>query len=111
MPMTEKCYREIQAHSQLAGVSPIEAIILLAVPIVLAPFFTLMDINLLFAFVIDIFVYALLRFSNRLSGFDHGLVSFLSFHFIWPKQLSGFKLDEHDYLRKKTEQEKQVNAA
>ena len=101
--MTEKCYREIQTPGQLGGVSIIEILVLLAIPIMLAPLFTFLEINLLFIFVIDIGVYAVLRAGNRISGFDHGVFSFIYYHFIWPRKLSGYTLDEHDYLCKKRE--------
>jgi hypothetical protein len=97
--MLEKCYREIQAHGQLGGVSIIEIMILLAFPIMLAPIFTWLGLNLLFVLALDLILYALLRFGNRISGFDYGVVSFFSFNFIWPRRLSGFNLDEHDYLK------------
>ena len=99
--MTEKCYREIQSPSQLGGVSPVEAFVLLAVPIVLAPIFTVLGINLIFALAADVVLYTILRFGNRLSGFEHGIVSYVSFHFRWPRKLSGFNLREHDYLRQR----------
>jgi len=98
--MAEKCYREIQSHGQLAGVSPIEAIILLAVPIVLAPILTVLNINLLFSLALALVLYAILRLSSTVSGFDHGAISFILYHFVWRRNLSSFALDEHDYLRR-----------
>ncbi len=98
--MTEKCYREIQAHGQLGGVSLLELIILLAFPIALAPVFVWLKLNLLIIFALDVALYAVLRMGNRVSGFDYGVLSFFSFHFLWPRQLSAFVLEEHDYLRR-----------
>ena len=98
--MTEKCYREIQSHGQLGGVSPIELIVLIGFPILVAPVLTMLDLNLLLAFALDAIVYAVLRISNRLSGFEHGVISFLNFQFVWPRKLPAFPLEEHDYLRR-----------
>ena len=49
-----------------------------------------------------------LRFGNRVSGFDYGVISFLSFHLLWPRQLSAFGLEEHDYLRRAQTTEKKA---
>jgi hypothetical protein len=84
----------------LGGVSLIELFILLGFPIALAPVFVWLNLNLLFVFALDLVLYALLRMGNRVSGFDYGVISFFSFHFLWPRQLSGFALEEHDYLRR-----------
>lgn len=106
--MTEKCYREIQAHGQLGGVSLIELFILIAFPIALAPVFIWLELNLLFVFALTLVLYAALRFGNRISGFDYGVISFLSFHLFWPRQLSAFVLEEHDYLRRAPMTEKKA---
>ena len=98
--MNEKCYREIQARGQLGGVSLFELLALLAFPIALAPLFVWLELNLLFVFALDVALYAVLRLGNRVSGFEYGVISFLSFHFFWPRQLSAFGLDEHDYVRR-----------
>lgn len=95
----EKCYREIQSPGELFGISFVEIMVLIAVPLLLAPFFTLIKINLIYALAIDALLYALVRFSNRLSGFEYGVISALCYHFVWPRQLSGYVLDEHDYIR------------
>ena len=97
--MTDKCYREIQTPGQLGGVSVLELFILIAFPIALAPLFIWLKLNLLIVFALDVALYAVLRLGNRVSGFEHGVISFFSFHFLWPRQLSAFVLDEHDYLR------------
>ncbi len=98
--MNDKCYREISAHGQLGGVSLIELLALLAFPIALAPLFVWLELNLLFVFALDVALYAVLRMGNRISGFDHGVISLISFHFFWPRQLSAFGLEENDYLRR-----------
>jgi len=83
-----------------------ELLLLLAFPIALAPIFIWLKLNLLIVFALALILYTALRFGNRVSGFDYGVISFLSFHFFWPRQLSGFALEEHDYLRQTASGEK-----
>ena len=106
--MTEKCYREIQAHGQLGGVSIIELFVLIAFPIALAPLFVWLELNLLIVFALTLMLYAVLRVGNRVSGFDFGVISFLSFYLLWPRQLSAFVLEEHDYVRRAQSTEKKA---
>ena len=73
----EKCYRDIQSRGQIAGLSLLEVFILLAVPILLFPFFTLLNLNFGIILVIEILLYKLFRLAARVSNFDYGLASFV----------------------------------
>lgn len=95
----EKCYRDIQHRGQIAGLNVLEVFILLGVPLLLAPIFTLLNINLGIIFLIDFFLYLLFRLAAKVSPFDFGLVSFVFSRFIWPRRLSGFGLDEQKYIK------------
>jgi hypothetical protein len=99
--MEEKCYRDLQSHGEIAGVGLFALLALIAVPILLFPIFTLLEINFFYILVIDIALFVLFRMANRVSPFAHGLVSFVCFYFIWPKKLSAYKLEEKDYLVRK----------
>ncbi|RMD99968.1 MAG: hypothetical protein D6814_04570 [Calditrichaeota bacterium] len=96
----EKCYRDLQTHSEIGGLSLFELIALLAVPILLFPIFTLLDISFLFILLVEIAMFFLFRLANKLSPFNFGLASYVFYHFIWPRKLSAYKLEEHDYLIK-----------
>lgn len=95
----EKCYRDIQSRGQLAGLSLIEVFILLGVPILLFPIFTLLKLSFGIILVIDVLLYLLFRLAARSSQFDYGLVSLVYSRFIWPRQLSAFGLDEKRYFK------------
>lgn len=105
--MIEKCYRDIQSRGQLAGLSLVEVFILLGVPILLFPIFTLLKLSFGIILIIDVLLYALFRFAARSSQFDYGLISFFYFQFIWPRHLSAFGADEKIYL--KEDEEKLLN--
>ncbi len=106
--MIEKCYRDIQSRGQLAGLSLVEVFILLGVPILLFPIFTLLKLSFGIILIIDVLLYALFRLAARSSQFDYGLMSVIYFRFIWPRQLSAFGADERIYL--KEDEEKLLNA-
>lgn len=95
----EKCYRDIQNRGQIAGLNILEIFILLGVPLLLFPIFTLIGINVVFIFLIEIVLYFLFRLASRISTFDFGLVSYIFSHLIWPRHLSAFTLDERRYLK------------
>jgi len=97
----EKCYRDIQSRGQIVGLSLLEVFILLAVPILLFPIFTLLKLSFGIILVIEIFLYALFRLAARVSHFDYGLASFVYSRFIWPRQLSAYGLDEKEYIKDK----------
>ncbi|MCI0515524.1 hypothetical protein L0128_20105 [candidate division KSB1 bacterium] len=97
----EKCYRDIQHRGQIAGLNLLEVFILLGVPLMLFPIFTLLKINFGIILLIDFFLYVLFRLAARVSHFDYGLASFIFARFIWPRRLSGYILDEQQYLRNK----------
>jgi hypothetical protein len=99
--MEEKCYRDLQSRGEIAGVGLFELLALVAVPILLFPVFTLLDLSFFFILVIDLILFVLFRMANRVSPFEHGLASYVCFHFIWPRKLSAYKLEERDYLVKK----------
>jgi len=99
----EKCYRDIQSRGQIAGLSLLEIFILLAVPILLFPFFTLLNLNFGIILVIEIFLYTLFRLAARVSHFDYGLASFVYSRFIWPRSLSAYGLDEKEYIKDKVQ--------
>jgi hypothetical protein len=95
----EKCYRDIQSRGQLGGLSLLEVFILLAVPILLAPIFTLLKLSFGIILVIEILLYTLFRLAARASHFDYGLASFVYSKLVWPKQLSAYGLDEKRYIK------------
>lgn len=97
----EKCYRDIQHRGQIAGLNLPEVFILLGVPLLLFPIFTLLNINFGIILLIELFLYFLFRLAARVSSFDYGLVSFLFSKFIWPKNLSAYGLDERQYFKSK----------
>jgi hypothetical protein len=99
--MEEKCYRDLQSHGEIAGVGLFALMALVAVPILLFPIFTLLNVSFFYILVLDIALFVLFRMGNRVSPFEHGLVSYVCFHFIWPRKLSAYKLEERDYLVKK----------
>ena len=96
--MEEKCYRDVQSRGEIAGVGLFELLALVAMPILLFPIFTLLDLSFFFILVIDMALFVLFRLANRVSPFAHGLISYLCFHFFWPSKLSAYKLEEQDYL-------------
>ena len=98
--MAEKCYRSLQDQGEIGGMSLIELLVLMAVPIALIPTFTLFDINFLFILAIESLLFAAIRIGNKVSPFRFGMLSFICFHFIWPKNLSAFQLQEVDYFLK-----------
>lgn len=95
----EKCYRDIQNRGQIAGLNLLEIFILLGVPLLLFPIFTLIGINVAVIFLIEILLYFLFRLASRISTFDFGLVSFICSRMIWPRRLSAYILDERQYLK------------
>ncbi|MDZ7344693.1 MAG: hypothetical protein ONA90_09305 [candidate division KSB1 bacterium] len=99
--MEEKCYRDLQHRGEIAGVGLFELMALLAVTLLLMMLFNLLDLSFLYILVIDVIALAILRQANRISPFAHDLLSYVCFHFIWPKKLSAYQLEEHDYLVKK----------
>jgi hypothetical protein len=99
--MEEKCYRDLQSRGEIAGVGLFELLALVAVPILLFPIFTLLNLSFFFILVIEVVLVVLFRMANRVSPFAHGLASYVFYHFIWPKKLSAYKLEEQDYLVRK----------
>lgn len=99
--MQEKCYRDLQVHSGIGGIGLLELLALIAVPLILFPLFTLLEINFIYILAIEVALLIIVRMANRISPFAHGLISFVSFHFLWPKKLSAYKLEEQDYIVKK----------
>lgn len=99
--MEEKCYRDLQSHGEIAGVGLFALLALIGVPILLFPIFTLLAVSFFYILLIDIALFVVFRLANRVSPFEHGLISFVCFHFIWPKNLSAYRLEEKDYLVKK----------
>lgn len=97
----EKCYRDIQSRGQIAGLSLLEVFILLGVPILLFPIFTLLKLSFGIILIIDLLLYVLFRLAARVSHFDYGLISFVYSKIIWPRQLSAYGLDEKEYLKDK----------
>lgn len=95
----EKCYQHIQSRGQIAGLSLVEIFILLGVPLVLFPIFTLFSLNTIAIVILEIVLYIVTRLANRVSRFDHGLLSWIFSKFVWPQQLSAFPLDEKRYLK------------
>ncbi len=99
--MQEKCYRHLQIQSGVGGVGLLEMLVLVAVPILLIPMFTLFDVNFLFIIIVEIGLFILFRFANKITPFAFGLTSYIGFHFLWPKKLSAFVLREFDYIVRK----------
>jgi len=99
----EKCYRDIQSRGQIAGLSILEIFILIGVPIILFPIFTLLNIYSGIIIVIEIILYLLFRLAIRVSSFDYGMASFIYSRFIWPKKLSAYSLDETKYIKTRDE--------
>ena len=95
----EKCYREIQDRGQIAGLNLLELFILVGMPLLLFPIFTLLNFNFGIILIIEILLYCIFRLANRVSNFDYGLVSFIYSKFIWPQKLSAYILDEKQYLK------------
>lgn len=89
--MEEKCYRDLQTHSSIGGVGLFELLALLAVPILLFPIFTLLNLNFIYILAFEIALVVVFRMANSISPFHHGLISFVAYHFLWPKKLSAFK--------------------
>jgi hypothetical protein len=98
--MEEKCYRDLQSRGEIAGVGLFALFALLAVPILLFPLFTLLKVSFFYILVLDLILFFLFRLGNRVSPFEHGLISYACFNFIWPRKLSAYKLEEKDYLVK-----------
>jgi hypothetical protein len=99
--MEEKCYRDLQSRGELAGISLFELMALLALTLLLFMIFNLLGLSLIYIVVIDVIIFAILRQANRISPFEHDVISLFCFHFVWPRKLSAYKLDEQDYLVKK----------
>ncbi len=95
----EKCYQHIQSRGQIAGLSIVEIFILLGIPLVLFPIFTLFSLNTVAIIILEIILYLIIRLTNRVSQFDYGLLSFIFSKFVWPQRLSAFPLDEKQYLK------------
>jgi len=96
--MEEKCYRDLQSRGEIAGVGLFALFALLGVPIALFPIFILLNVSFFYILVLDLILFFLFRLGNRVSPFEHGLISYLCFNFIWPRQLSAYRLDEREYL-------------
>jgi len=99
--MEEKCYRDLQSRGEIAGVGLFALFALVAVPILLFPIFILLNVSFFYILILDLFLFFLFRLGNRVSPFEHGLLSYIYFNFIWPRRLSAYKLDEQDYLVRK----------
>ena len=95
----EKCYRDIQSRGQIVGLSLLEVFILLAVPILLFPFFTLLNLSFGIILVIEVLLYTIFRMAARSSHFDYGLLSLIYSRFIWPRRLSAYEIDERGYFK------------
>jgi hypothetical protein len=98
--MEEKCYRDLQSRGEIAGVGLFAVFALIGVPIVLFPIFTLLQVSFFYILLLDLALFLLFRLGNRVSPFEHGLISYVCFNFLWPRRLSAFKLEEQDYLVK-----------
>jgi len=96
--MEEKCYRDLQSRGEIGGVGLFALFALIGVPIVLFPIFTLLDVSFFYILVIELILFFVLRLGNRVSPFEHGLISYICFNFIWPRKLAAYKLEEQDYL-------------
>ena len=97
----EKCYRNIQDRGQIAGLNLLDLFILIGMPILLFPIFTLLSLNFSIIFAIELLLYVLFRLAGRVSNFEYGLTSFIYSKFIWPKKLSAYVLDEKLYIKPK----------
>jgi len=95
----EKCYRDIQSRGQIAGLNLLEVFILIGMPLILFPIFTLLKLNFGIILIIEVFLYTLFRLAARVSHFDYGLASFVFSKLIWPRQLSSYGLDEKKYIK------------
>ncbi len=95
----EKCYRDIQTRGMIAGLNILEVFILIGVPLLLFPIFTLLNLNFGIILIIEILLYTIFRLAARVSHFDYGLASFIYSKLIWPKRLSAYRLDETKYLK------------
>ena len=96
--MNERCYREIQMRNGVGGVSLFELLALLAVPIMFLPIFTYFEIHLILIIFIEAGLYAFFRFANKVSPFEFGVISYICFHFLWPKDLSAFPVQEERHI-------------
>lgn len=94
--MEEKCYRDLQTQGEVFGIGLFELLALLAVPLLLFPIFTLLDVSFLYIAAVEIVLIVLFRLANSVSPFRYGFISYVHYHFIWPRALSGYPLDEHD---------------
>ncbi|MBN2008757.1 hypothetical protein JW960_05390 [candidate division KSB1 bacterium] len=95
----EKCYRDVQDKGKIAGLNLFELFILLGIPPLLFPVFTLFSLNFVFILLIETVLFFVFRLANRISSFDYGLLSFIYSKFIWPKELSAYELDEQQYIK------------
>ncbi len=93
----EKCYRDIQDRGQIAGMSIIEIFILIGLPLILFPIFTVFDWNVIFILALEVVLIVIFRLAGRVSTFDYGLASFVLSRFVWPTRLSAYVLDEQRY--------------
>jgi hypothetical protein len=105
----EKCYRDIQSRGQIAGLSLLEVFILLAVPILLFPIFTLLNLSFGIILVIEILLYTLFRMAARSSHFDYGLLSLVYSRFIWPRRLSAYEIDERTYIKDNSDNKTKIS--
>lgn len=101
----EKCYRDIQNRGQIAKINVLELFILIGVPLILFPIFTLFNLNTFVIILIEIALYVIFRMADRISTFDYGMASFVYSRFIWPQKLSAFALDERRYIIEKDEEQ------
>ena len=105
----EKCYRDIQSRGQIVGLSLLEVFILLAVPILLFPFFTLLNLSFGIILVIEVLLYTVFRMAARSSHFDYGLLSLVYSRFIWPRRLSAYEIDEREYIKDNGDSKSQIS--
>jgi len=96
--MEEKCYRDLQSRGEIAGVGLFALFALLGVPIALFPVFTLLDVSFFYILILELILFFVFRQGNRVSPFEHGLLSYVYFNFIWPRKLSAYRLEEREYL-------------
>jgi hypothetical protein len=99
----EKCFRDIEIRGQIAGLNMLELFILIAIPILLFPVLTLLNINFGVILIIEVILFVIFRLATKVSPFDYGFVSFVHSKFIWPQKLSAFVLDEKQYLKDESE--------
>jgi hypothetical protein len=104
----EKCYRDIQSRGQIVGLSLLEVFVLLAVPILLFPFFTLLNLSFGIILVIEVLLYTVFRMAARSSHFDYGLLSLVYSRFIWPRRLSAYEIDEREYIKDNGDSKSQI---